>query len=86
MHSKQYVLEPQTHCAHPVDKASSSGSPMNMDSLRLAIEILADQTENTADYTKILQFTARAHHLPTKTIEQLVRCYLADKQSSALSD
>ena len=59
---------------------------MNMETLRLAIEILADQKENTTDYESILQFTARAHHLPVKTIEQLVRCYLADEQSSALSD
>lgn len=51
---------------------------MDMDSLRLAIGILADRQGNPAEYAQILRFTAALHGLTVETVDQLVLCHLAD--------
>jgi hypothetical protein len=52
---------------------------MNMESLRLAIRILADQRGSQSEYKKILQFTGKLYGLPAETLDQLVLCHLADE-------
>jgi hypothetical protein len=51
---------------------------MNMDSLRDGVEILAEHRGNAQDYEQILRYVANLHHLPEKTVNQLVLCHLAD--------
>ena len=52
---------------------------MNVESLRLAIEILAEQRDNRREYEQMLEFVASLHGLPLQTVEQLVLCRLADQ-------
>jgi hypothetical protein len=56
---------------------------MNMESLRMAIEILADHRDDRAEYQRLLEFVATFHQLPPATIEQLVQCHLADQASES---
>ncbi|MEQ1949253.1 MAG: hypothetical protein ABL995_18815 [Bryobacteraceae bacterium] len=56
------------------------GESMNTESLRLAIEILAEHHDDAAEYQRILEFTANLYRLPVQTVEQLVLCRLADKE------
>ncbi|HEV2201186.1 MAG TPA: hypothetical protein VGR73_15320 [Bryobacteraceae bacterium] len=51
---------------------------MDLDSLKTAIGVLAERTDSPAEYSELLQFTAALYGLPTSTLEQLVRCALAD--------
>jgi hypothetical protein len=52
---------------------------MNMESLRFAIEILAEQRDNKPEYERMLRYVAKLHRLPVETIERLLLCHLADK-------
>jgi hypothetical protein len=52
---------------------------MNMESLRMAVEILAEQRDNRREYERMLAFVASLHKLPVQTVERLVLCHLADK-------
>ena len=52
---------------------------MNMESLRLAIEILADHRDSPQEYQRLLEFASTMHRLPPDMVERLVLCHLADK-------
>ncbi len=54
---------------------------MNMESLRLAIEVLADHRDNKPEYERMLRYVANLHRLPVETVERLLLCHLADKTS-----
>jgi hypothetical protein len=51
---------------------------MDLDSLKTAIGILVEVADSPAEYSELVQFTAALHRLPATTVEQLVRCALAD--------
>jgi hypothetical protein len=54
---------------------------MNMESLRLAVEVLGEQRDKPQEYAQMLEFVASLHKLPVETVERLVLCHLADKPS-----
>ena len=50
---------------------------MDLRSLKMAIIILAEKRDSH-EYSDILRFTAKLFRTPAETLDQLVRCHLAD--------